>query len=230
MEEPQLIVSEVIVQSSGQNIYGRSVRLDALCILGDGTKCNIEVQRADNDDHLKRTRYNAAMIVVKDTEKGVKFEDIKDIYVVYISEFDIFNSGKTIYHLDNVIRETGKICNDGLHRIFVNTEIDDGSDIAELMSCFEMEMVDNPKFPEFSRRMKEIKTTEGGQKAMCEIMEKYETRAKAEGKAEGKVEGITETYASLVADGIMATDVAAKRAGLSKEEMQALVDKLTCVR
>ena len=35
-------------------------------------------------------------------------------------------------------------------------------------------MVDNPKFPEFSRRMKEIKGTEGGQKAMCEIMEKYE--------------------------------------------------------
>ena len=46
---------------------------------------------------------------------------------------------------------------------------------------------------------------------------------------EGKVEGITETYASLVADGIMTIDTAAERAGLSKEEMQALVDKLTCV-
>lgn len=58
MEDNLLVVSDVIVQASEQNIYGRSVRLDALCTLGNGTKCNIEVQRSDNDDHLKRVRYN----------------------------------------------------------------------------------------------------------------------------------------------------------------------------
>ena len=194
MEEPELIVSEVTVQDSNNNIYGRSVRLDALCTFKDGSKCNIEVQRSDNDNHLKRTRYNAAMITVRDSEKGVKFEDINDIYVVYISEFDIFKRGRVIYHLDNVLRETGKSYDDGLHRIFVNTEIKDGSIISELMSCFEMEMVENPKFPEFSRRMKEIKSTVGGQKAMCEIMEKYENIAKAEGMNIDKKENAFRMY------------------------------------
>ena len=35
LEDEKLIVNDVIVQSSERNIYGRSVRLDALCTLGD---------------------------------------------------------------------------------------------------------------------------------------------------------------------------------------------------
>ena len=33
MEKPKLNVKEVVVQSSERNLYGRSVRLDALCTL-----------------------------------------------------------------------------------------------------------------------------------------------------------------------------------------------------
>mgnify|MGYP002868356040 CR=1 FL=1 len=55
-------------------------------------------------------------------------------------------------------------------------------------------MVENPKFPEFSRRMKEIKGTVGGQKAMCEIMEKYENIAKAEGVNTEKKENALRMY------------------------------------
>ncbi len=62
LEDKELTVEEVIVQKSIKNIYGRSVRLDALCMLGDGTKCNIEVQRAHTDNHLKRARYNAVVL------------------------------------------------------------------------------------------------------------------------------------------------------------------------
>ena len=41
LEDEKLIVKDVIVQSSKRNLYGRSVRLDALCILGNGKKCNV---------------------------------------------------------------------------------------------------------------------------------------------------------------------------------------------
>lgn len=36
LEDAKLIVIDVVVQSSNRNMYGRSVRLDALCTLGDG--------------------------------------------------------------------------------------------------------------------------------------------------------------------------------------------------
>ena len=76
LEDEELIVHSVITQSSEQNLYGRSVRLDALCTLGNGVKCNIEVQRANNDDHLRRARFNASSITVRESNPGEKFEDV----------------------------------------------------------------------------------------------------------------------------------------------------------
>lgn len=65
LEDKALIVEKVIVHCSIKNIFGRSVRLDALCILGDGAKCNIEVQRAHSDDHLKRRDLTPQVLLPK---------------------------------------------------------------------------------------------------------------------------------------------------------------------
>lgn len=186
MEDSGLKVCDVIVQSSRRNLYGRSVRLDALCKLGSGDMCNVEVQRADEDDHFRRVRYHASVITAKESYPGARFEKICNVHVVYISEFDIIGKGRTSYHVDSVIRETGTLVDDGLHRIFVNTVNDDGTDTSELMSCFTKTMVDNPKFPVFTRRMHELKEEEGGLDAVCEVMQKYIREATAE--AEKRIE------------------------------------------
>ena len=190
LEDPNLVVNDVIVQSSERNMYGRSVRLDVLCTLGNGEKCNIEVQRSDNDNHLKRVRFNAASVTVRESQVGDRFEDVAEVYVVYISEFDIFDRGRTIYHVENVIRETGDQVDDGLHRIFVNTVCNDGSDIADLMSCFTQKQVNNPKFPVFTRRMNELKNEEGGLNIMCEVMQKYEQIAAEDAAKKERIEAI----------------------------------------
>lgn len=49
----------------------------------------------------------------------------------------------------------------------------DGTDIADLMSCFTKKKVNNPKFPLFSSEVQRLKETEGGLTAVCEVMEKY---------------------------------------------------------
>lgn len=177
LEDDKLVVNDVITQNSERNIYGRSVRLDALCTLGTGEKCNIEVQRSDNDDHLRRARFNASVITAINSDPGTKFEKVKDVCIVYISQFDVFKQGKTIYHVDKMIRETGTYVDDGLREIFVNTAVNDGSDISELMACFLAERVDNPKFPELSSEVKRLKETKGGLDVMCDVMEKYNQEA-----------------------------------------------------
>lgn len=173
LEDDKLIVKSVTVQKDEKNLVGRSVRLDALCELGDKTKCNIEIQRSDNDNHFKRIRYNASCITASETEPGKRFENVPTVIVVYISEFDLLEAGKTTYHIDKVVRETGEIVNDGLRTICVNTKIDDGTEIAELMKLFLEKEVNNPKFPVFSNRVNYIKHSEGGNRQMCEVMEKY---------------------------------------------------------
>ena len=250
LEDPGLIVEDVIVQSSERNIYGRSVRLDALCILGDGKRVNIEVQRSDNDDHLKRARFNASAITVKDSQSGDDFSKIPDVWVVYISEFDFLGEGKTIYHIDKTIRETGTVIHDGAEEIFVNTVIDDGSDIADLMSCFTRKQVQSKRFPLLSAEVTKLKSTEGGVGAVCKIMQEYERIAREEGiqqgiaqgmqqgmqkgmqqgrqegrqegRREGRQEGILNTLIGLVQDGLLSAKDAAARLQISEAEVMAL--------
>ena len=181
MEDKELIVESVITQCSENNLYGRSVRLDALCTLCNGTKCNIEVQRADNDDHLKRVRFNASSITVKESNPGEHFKDILELYMVYISEFDFLKGGKTIYHVDKVLRETGKV-------------IDDGSDISDLMACFMKKEVKNPKFPALSAEVSRLKETEGGAQSVCAVMERYERMAVKKEKIERIIVMIEKGY------------------------------------
>ena len=177
LEDDDLIVNSVITQSSERNLCGRSVRLDALCTLGNGTKCNIEVQRSNNDNHLRRARFNASMITITDSNPGETFNEVLELYIVYISEFDFLKRGKTIYHVEKILRETGETVDDGLHEIFVNTVIDDGTVISDLMSCFLKKEVKNPKFPKLSAEVTRLKETEGGAQTVCEVMEKYENLA-----------------------------------------------------
>jgi hypothetical protein len=51
--DDKLTVKESVPQWTGTNLQGRSVILDAKCVRGDGTQTDIEVQKADDDDHLQ---------------------------------------------------------------------------------------------------------------------------------------------------------------------------------
>ena len=91
LQDPNLEVETVSVQTNYKNMIGRSVRLDALCTLGDGGMCNIEVQRADNDDHLRRARYHAACLTAGITDPGRQFKEVPGVLHNDVSaEFESF--------------------------------------------------------------------------------------------------------------------------------------------
>ncbi len=54
-------------------------------------------------------------------DKGIKFGQIPDSYVIFISKKDFFGQGKAIYHIDRVLRETGDVEDNGFYEIYVNT-------------------------------------------------------------------------------------------------------------
>ncbi|KIR02191.1 hypothetical protein P261_01005 [Lachnospiraceae bacterium TWA4] len=173
LDDSALIVEQSQMQKSIKNLIGRSVRLDALCLLGNGKYCNVEVQRSDNDDHLKRIRYNSSLIATSTTKTGAFFKDIVDTIIIFISEFDLFKRGLTTYHIDSVVREIGEKVDDGVQILCINTENKDNTIISELMDEFKKPDFSNPKFPKMSKRMAYMKHDEGGLKEVCELMEKY---------------------------------------------------------
>ncbi len=130
-----------------------------------------------------------------------------------------------MYHIDKIIRENGTVVDDGLHEIFVNTTVNDGTAIADLMSCFIKKEFKNDNFPKLSQKVKELKSTEGGANTMSAISETIYAEGKAEGLAEGKAEGRMNQLIELVQSGLLTVNQAASVAKMSEEEFKKLIEK-----
>lgn len=74
--------------------------------------------------------------------------------------------------------------------VYVNTEVADDSLISELMQCFLKTDFEDDKFPNISRRMKELKHGEEDEK-MCKSVEEYAER-KAKEAARKTVEKLND--------------------------------------
>ena len=204
-----------------KNLQGRSCTLDVKCSLGDGRIVNIEVQKADDDDHQRRVRYNGALLTTNVTDPGDKFKDVPDVIVVFISRFDVFKSGKALYHVDRIVRETGNLADNGFAEVYVNAEVDDGSDVALLMDIFtEDNVYDDTRFPATSSRKRRFKTTEEGVSEMCEVIERNRAEALAEGMAKGKTEVAIELLKEK-----LSVDMIARATKLTVEQVKEIGKK-----
>ena len=67
------------------------------------------------------------------------------------------------------------------------------------------------------------KKSKEGEYNMCKAVEEIKAEGKAEGRAEGREEGIIETLVSLVRDGLISVEEAAKHAGLSTSEFEKYI-------
>lgn len=213
LSKPDLKVLENTIQKNIHNVDTRSVTVDILCRDADGSQISVEVQKADDDNHLKRVRYNGSCVQILSLKKGARFEALPDVYMIYITETDIFKKGKTIYHFDHVLRETEEVIDNGYHEVYVNAEINDGTDLAEYMELFKSpDVVDNKKFPNICNVVRYFKNGKG-RNEMCTVVEEY---AKEYAK-----EKALETAKSLLEDGI-SDEIIHKATGLSFEEIANL--------
>ena len=215
LNDDTIQVLNVIVQDEERVIGGRTIVVDALCELENGVLCNIEVQQANNINHVKRVRYHSSVITAKKSDPGIKFDKISTLYIIYISRDDIFHDGKTVYHVNSVVEETGKTIDDGLHRIFVNAEINDNSKTAQLMECFKTPDFENGNFPILTDKVRDMRYGEGGRKVMTKSEELI-----MRGKLEGKLEDQLEVYTRCIEEG-MTKEMALKISGLPEDKIPA---------
>ena len=224
LDDYELVVTDNMQQFDLKNLQGRSVVLDAKCITGDGRYINIEVQKANDDNHLKRVRYNASVLTANVTETGKQFEFVPDICIIFISAFDLFKGNLPLYHVKKVVMETDQIIDDGLTEIYVNAAVDDGSKLAKLMKVFtKNDVYDEADFPVTSEIKARFKKDEGGtvkmdatlQKWMQESEEIGEKRGEKRGREEGIMLGKEEGMMLGKEEGIM----------LGKEEGAKMIAK-----
>ena len=235
LDDKELIVVRSTPQSKLQNLRGRSVVFDALCKLKGGAMVDIEVQKTNNDDHLKRVRYNSAVLTANITKTGTSFKKVPNVIVIFISKFDIFKDGYALYHVDKIVRESSRKIEDGLDEIYVNSAVKDGSKVSELMELFvDLKAYNKDEFPVVSKTKKIYKETEEGVQTMCEITEKLYKKGKklglAEGEARGKSKGILFTLKNMMETLKLAPEKALEVCKIPSGERSFYLEKLKEVK
>lgn len=234
LHDDKLVVISVTPQESITSLH-REVWLDALCRMADGSFVNVEVQKGNQNDDVRRCRFHISAITANKTEKGMEFADIPNVTVIYITEYDVLRNDQTVTRCEMCQEVNGEYIpvNDGAKVYYANTVIKDGSEESELLSLFlERKSFDSAKYPEISEAMSYYKDDKEGVNEVCKIVKDFAERY-AEEKEEAAAKAATETATdmtrkdiakSLLEDGMSAEKVAEKTK-LSLEDVKKLVSE-----
>ena len=198
LERDDLTVQSVHGQHVVKNLQGRSIRMDILAVDTTGQIHNVEVQRSDKGAGVKRARYNSSLIDANITEAGDDYGKLNETYVIFITENDVLKGNLPIYHIDRVIRETGELFNDKSHIIYVNSKIQDETELGKLMSDFFCTDANDMNYKVLADRVRYFKEDEKGVASMSRVFEEI-AREAAEKAARETAEKVARETAEKVA-------------------------------
>ena len=197
LDMPNLTVKEIRSQYRISKVTSHDAILDVLAEDENGRLFNIEIQRGDTIDHARRVRFYGSMVDSEYLEKGCGYDELPDVFIVYISETDIWKTGTTFCEVEKSLKfqstsdeaPTRRTYGDGQKILFVNAEIDDGSAKAELMKYFKTANPHDRSQGALSDRVHYLKCEEGGHSEMCEIADKIYNEGVENGRKRGLAAG-----------------------------------------
>lgn len=184
---PDLKVNEVHTQHEIKNLTGRSVRLDICATDKNGKRYDVEVQKEDDGAIPERARYHAAMMDFTGLEKNEEFANLRETYIIFITENDVLKGGKPIYTIDRQVKETGKAFNDGMHIIYVNGKAKDlSTELGRLMHDMCCIKADDMYSDILAERVGFFKEEQEGVNDMCKELDEMIRRAEERGEKRGE--------------------------------------------
>lgn len=218
LDKADLNVMEVRTQVFVENLLNRSVRLDVLATDDDGTRYNIEIQRADKGAGRRRARYNSGMMDANLLQKGESFDTLPETYVVFITEHDVMGKGYPLYQVERCILGTGERFEDGAHIVYVNGAYRDDTPIGKLMHDFSCTDPAQMHYGILADRVRFFKESKEGVAIMCKAMEDMRNESLKEGMKKSK----QETALRMLAAGKYGLEEIALVVGLPLDEVKEL--------
>ena len=218
LEMPDLKVIHVRTQVFVENLLNRSVRLDIVAADSEGRRMNVEIQRSDSGAGWKRARYNSGMMDIGLLEKGSDFDDLPEVWVIFITEHDVIGDGKPIYHIDRCIRETGKFIQDDSHILYVNGAYRSDTPLGKLMHDFSCKNPADMNYETLAERVRFFKESKEGVAIMCKAIEDMRRQE----RQEGIEENMRAVALRMLRAGKYALDEIADMSGLPLNEVQSL--------
>ena len=212
----------------------RGVRFDAYVKTADKW-IDIEMQTTNKHDLEKRSRYYQALMDTDCLEKGGKFKDLKNTYVVFICTFDYLGLGEPMYVVESYIRKNDLHFNDGTSKILLNTKCSPDKVPEKLRSFYEYindpSKIDSKLVEGIDERVQKYNTPEWRERLVT--LEYMIAEAKEEGLEQGRTEGLAEgevsgraaeklDMAKAMKSENIDIETIIKVSGLTKEEIDSL--------
>ena len=212
----------------------RGVRFDAYVKTADKW-IDIEMQTTNKHDLEKRSRYYHALMDTDCLEKGGKFKDLKNTYVVFICTFDYLGLGEPLYVVESYIRKNDLHFNDGTSKILLNTKCSPDKVPEKLKSFYEYindpSKIDSKLVEGIDERVQKYNTPEWRERLVT--LEYMIAEAKEEGLEQGRTEGLAEgevsgraaeklDMAKAMKSKNYSLDEISELTGLSKEKIEML--------
>ena len=195
MQNPKLNIVAFRTQDAIPMLISKSPRLDITAEDDKGTLYEIEIQRLEEPAPARRVRYYSSVMDSELLRKGVSYDKLPEVYLFYLSQKDIWQKGQTVYKLEQSLRFGDELMpyENGLHTLYVNAAIDDGSNIAKLMQYLKTAKAGDTSQGALSAHVNYLKSPEGGRAKMGEF-EKYFTE-------KGREEERKDTALEMLKDG-----------------------------
>ena len=203
MQNPTLRLIAVRTQDDIPQLISKSPRLDIVAEDAEGTLYEIEVQRLEEPAPARRVRFYTSVMDSELLRKGVDYDKLPEVYLFYISKEDIWKKGLMKYEVRQSLLcgDEAIPYNNGLHTIYVNAEIDDGTSLAKLMQYLKTAKAGDTSQGALSEYVNYLKSPEGGREVMGEFEKYFREEGRKAGVEEGRKAGVEEGRKAGVEEG-----------------------------
>lgn len=224
LQNHKSFIAEHIIQKDYKNLQGRSAVMDCVARDADGQYFNIEIQQENEGASPNRARYNSGLMDMNMLNPGQDFDELTENYVIFITRNDILGYGLAIYHVERVILEVDGFFGDGTHIIYVNSKIQEDTELGRLMHDFHCKKAEDMYSRILADRVYELKETQKGVEFMCQEMEQIYY----EGEKSGELKARKETAMLLVEDGMDISRIA-RLMKVTEQDIHEWIDESMCI-
>ena len=220
MQNPTLRLIAVRTQDDIPQLISKSPRLDIVAEDAEGTLYEIEVQRLEEPAPARRVRFYTSVMDSELLRKGVDYDKLPEVYLFYISKEDIWKKGLMKYEVQQYLLcgDEAILYDNGLHTIYVNAEIDDGTSLAKLMQYLKTAKAGDTSQGALSEYVNYLKSPEGGREVMGEFEKYFREEGRKAGVEEGRKAGVEEGRTAGVEEG--------RKAGVEEGRKEGIINSV----
>ncbi|MGM9947681.1 PD-(D/E)XK nuclease family transposase, partial [Floccifex sp.] len=182
LNQTDIQIKRYEIQKDLKQVLSKSIVCDVIIEDTKGNIYDIEMER--NNAKPERLRYYASVLDIEYLKKNMRYDECREIHVIFITEEDIYKKGFPVYQVERTIKQLDNSpFNDRMHLMVVNGQYRGSDELGLLMYDFGCSDYRDMKTIELKEAVKQLKTGNVEENDMCEALERFGNKKKQKEKS-----------------------------------------------